>query len=69
MKKILNLKKVHHSKVVYDYIYPVFTKEFLFMNNYEQFAEMVKGHFILNPDQWEALLEAWELKEEILTED
>jgi hypothetical protein len=68
MKKKIDLKNIHPSKVVYGYVYPVFAREFLFMNNYEQFANnVVSSHFILTPEQWEAVLQEWELKEKILT--
>lgn len=66
MKQKANLSAVHPSKVMYGYIYPVYAKEFLFMNNYEQFASMVQLSFTLTPEQWEAVLQEWELKETIL---
>ena len=36
------------------------------MNNYQQYAEMIQLHFILTPEQWEAVLQEWEIKETIL---
>lgn len=66
MKEKVNLSAVYISKVFYDYIYPVYAKEFLFMNNYEQFASMVQLSFILTEKQWEVVLSEWELKETIL---
>lgn len=70
MKQKVNLSAVHPSKVMYGYIYPVVAKEFLFMNNYQQFAEnVVSPLFILTPEQWEAVLQEWELKETILSDN
>ena len=68
MKKKINLIAVHPSKVMYDYLYPAFAKEFLFMNDYQQYAEMIQLYFILTPEQWEAVLQEWELKEAILSD-
>jgi hypothetical protein len=56
---------VHPSKV-FGYIYPLYAKEFLLGNSYEEFAELVQKDFDLTPDQWEALLNEWEIKENIL---
>jgi len=67
MKEKVNLTSVHPSKVMYGYLYPAYAKEFLFMNKYEQYAEMIKLHFILTPEQWDAVLQEWELKESILS--
>jgi len=67
MKEKVNLTAVHPSKVMYGYLYPAYAKEFLFMNNYQQYAEMIQLHFILTPEQWEAVLQEWELKETILS--
>ena len=68
MKEKINLSAVHPSKVMYGYIYPVYQKEFLFMNDYQQFAEnVVSPHFILTPEQWEAVLQKWDIKEKILS--
>jgi len=67
MKEKVNLAAIHETKVFYGYIYPVYAKEFLFMNNYQQFAEMVQLSFILTPAQWEVVLNEWEFKERILS--
>ncbi len=66
MKKKVDLSAVHPLKVMYGYLYPAYAKEFLFMNNYQQYAEMIQLHFILTPEQWEAVLQEWEIKETIL---
>ena len=44
------------------------TKEFMFSERYETFAEEVQKYFDLTPAQWESLLITWELKETILYE-
>jgi hypothetical protein len=62
-----NLSKVEVSKVFYGYIYPVFAKEFLLGNDYELFALHIGRYFILSPEQWEAVLNEWEIKETILS--
>ncbi len=67
MKTKLNLSKVHHSKVFYGYIYPIYAKEFLFGSDYELFALLLEKHFILTPEQWEIILTEWEFKEQILS--
>lgn len=53
--------------IFYKIIYPLFAKEFLFSRNYEQFAQMLSEYFVLNPEQWEYILEHWEQKESIKT--
>jgi hypothetical protein len=53
--------------IFYEKIYPLYPKEFLFGNNYENFAFLIQCNFILNPQQWEYILEHWEEKEGILT--
>lgn len=53
--------------IFYKIIYPLYAKEFLFSSDYEKFLELVQLNFILNPEQWEYILEHWNLKEEILT--
>jgi len=67
MKSIVNLSVIHPSKVFYSYIYPIFAREFLFMNKYEDFANLLQLHFILTEAQWETVLNEWELKESILS--
>lgn len=67
----MTIKKFDYSKstedIFYKLIYPVYAREFLFGNNYEQFAFLVEANFILNATQWEYILEHWEQKESILT--
>jgi hypothetical protein len=50
--------------VFYKHIYPIYPKEFLFGNDYENFAFLISANFILNNQQWEYILEHWEAKEE-----
>lgn len=61
MKKHLN---IHPSKV-WDYLYPVYAKEFWQCNTYEQFARCIQNDFNLTPDQWGSILTQWELREYI----
>jgi hypothetical protein len=68
MKQKVNLSGVHPSKVFYGYLYPLFARPFLFGSNYQEFAEMVSMEFKLTPQQWEAVLQEWELKETILAD-
>jgi hypothetical protein len=68
MKKKINLKNIEPTKVFDKYVYPVFAKEFLLMNNYGQFANAVSLFFILTGDQWNVILNEWESKEQILTD-
>ena len=67
----MTIKKFNYSDikedVFYKHIYPIYPKEFLFGNDYEQFAFLVSANFILNPQQWEYILEHWEFKESILS--
>lgn len=51
--------------VFYKIIYPLYAKEFMYGNNYESFAFLVSANFILNPEQWEYVLEHWEKKESL----
>ncbi len=67
MREKVNLANVHPTKVLSDYIRPVLAREFLFMRNYEQFAHVVGLNFILTPDQWEFVLNEWDIKESILS--
>ena len=68
MKKKIDLKHINVSKFFYEYLYPLMAKEFLFMNNYEQFANLVQLHFILTSEQWELVLNEWEFKEMMLSD-
>lgn len=67
----MTIKKFDYSKskedIFYKVIYPIYAREFLFGNDYEVFALMVSGNFILNSEQWEYILEHWGQKEQILT--
>jgi hypothetical protein len=64
-------RKFDYSKstvdIFYEKIYPLYAKEFLFGNNYEKFALLVAETFILNSDQWENILDHWDVKESLLT--
>ncbi len=67
----MTIKKFDYSKstedIFYKIIYPIYAKEFLYGNSYENFAFTVSANFILNAPQWEYILEHWEQKESILT--
>jgi hypothetical protein len=64
----MTIKKFDYSAikedVFYKHIYPIYPKEFLFGNDYENFAFLISANFILNNQQWEYILEHWEAKEE-----
>lgn len=66
----MTIKKFDYSNsmedIFYKIIYPIYSRDFLFGNNYEQFAFLISANFILNATQWEYILEHWELKEQIL---
>lgn len=66
----MTIKKFDYSKskedIFYKIIYPIYAREFLFGSNYEDFALSVSANFILNPEQWEYILEHWNEKETIL---
>lgn len=53
--------------IFYKVIYPIFAKEFLFGNRYENFAGKVREYFILNEEQWEYISDHWNEKERFLT--
>lgn len=65
------VKKIDYSRSVqdifYKIIYPIYSVEFLFGDNYEDFANMVSSRFILNSEQWEYILEHWENKEAMIS--
>ncbi len=52
--------------VFYKIIYPLYAREFLFGDNYEEFASLVEQSFLLNETQWENILREWEFKEDLL---
>ena len=66
----MTIKKFDYSNstedIFYKIIYPIYPKEFLFGNNYENFAFIISANFILNATQWDYILEHWEHKESIL---
>lgn len=63
--KKFDLSEIKGS-IFYKYIYPIYAKEFLFGDNYENFAFLVSANFILSYSQWEEILNKWEFKETIL---
>ena len=64
--------KLDYSKstkdIFYKVIYPLYPNEFLFGNDYEEFSALLQENFILNDIQWDYVLEHWEKKEIIKTE-
>ena len=68
MESKRNLSAIHPSKVFYGYIYPIYAKDFLFGSNYQLFAEKVQESFVLTSEQWETVLQEWEMKEMILSD-
>ena len=65
MRRKIDLSKIG-ANVFYKFIYPMFARDFLFGTDYDEFAHIVSGHFILNEKQWSAVLAEWEVKEQIL---
>lgn len=63
------ITKFDYSKskedIFYKIIFPIYAKEFLYSNSYENFAFIVSANFILNAEQWQYILEHWEYKESI----
>ena len=66
MKLKKRINSDNHKEMFYLYIYPLFAKEFLLGNNYENFAQLVSEVFILTSEQWDCVLEEWNTKEFIL---
>jgi hypothetical protein len=68
----MKTQKFDYSKstkdIFYKIIYPLYSKEFLFGNDYETFVRLIDNDFILNGEQWELILEFWNEKELILKE-
>ena len=66
----MTVKKFDYSKsredIFYKIIYPIYAKEFLFGNYYIEFAMLIEQNFILNPIQWDYILQHWDEKESIL---
>lgn len=57
MKKKINF----HISRIWEIIYPIYAREILFGQSYEDFAALVQQDFDLTPEQWEALLINYEL--------
>ena len=55
-----------NKDIFYEKIYPLYPREFLFGNKYEDFELLISANFILNKPQWEYIREHWEQKEQIL---
>jgi hypothetical protein len=68
MKAKINLSAFHPEKA-WKMVYQVYTREFLFGSDYEQFAEMVATEFTLTSEQWQQVLDEWEFKERMLSDD
>lgn len=66
----MTIRKFDYSEskedIFYKIIYPIYAREFLFGNNYENFAFTLSANFIFNSQQWEYILEHWEYKESII---
>lgn len=66
----MTIKKFDYSHInkdiFYQIIYPVYAKEFLYGTDYENFAFVISANFILNPIQWDYILEHWEEKERLV---
>ena len=69
MKLKKRINSDNHKEMFYLYIYPLFAKEFILGDDYENFAQLVSEVFILTSEQWEYILEEWNIKESILTSD
>ncbi|MDA3780313.1 MAG: hypothetical protein PF487_08890 [Bacteroidales bacterium] len=65
MKKKIN---IHPSKLFYGYLYPLYAREFLFGDDRNKFIELIDMDFDLTPNQWNAVLIAWDEKEYILNQ-
>lgn len=52
---------------MFEYIYPMFAKDFLMGRNWFEFLTLVLNHFDLDQSQIEALKNEWDLKEKILS--
>jgi len=65
MKTKINLTESKQD-VFYQTIYPIAPKKFLFGTDYEKYTKKVQKYFILNPEQWEYILEHWNDKEKLL---
>ena len=68
IRKKANLKKMG-ANVFYQFIYPVFAKEFLLGSDLKTFVKLVETMFILSEEQWSNTLSSWETKEDLLNND
>ena len=66
MKQKADLSKIG-ANVFYQYIYPIYHRDFLLGSDYDVFAKKVQETFILNEKQWDSVLAEWEIKEDILS--
>lgn len=64
MKKRINL----HPTKIWNFIYPLYAKEFITFDKYEDFAELIEKSFKLTPEQWEVVLNEWEFKNYYLSD-
>lgn len=69
MKLKKRINSDNNKEMFYLYVYPLFAKEFILGDDYEKFAQLVSEVFILTSEQWEYVLEEWNIKESILTSD
>lgn len=51
--------------IFYKIIYPLYAQSFMYGKDYESFAFLISANFILNPEQWQYILEHWEAKEQL----
>jgi hypothetical protein len=65
----MQITKFDYSKskedIFFKVLYPLYANAFMFGSDYENFAFLISSNFILNPQQWEYILEHWEEKEKI----
>jgi hypothetical protein len=65
--KQLKRLNVHPTKV-WGFLYPLYAKEFLTgVNSYEELANLIGADFDLTDKQWEAVLNEWEFKDDLLS--
>ena len=63
----INLKNVDPAKVFYDFIYPLFAREFIFCSSFIEFLNYVDNAFLLTPEQIKCIKMDWEVKETLLS--
>lgn len=65
----MQIIKINYSKiksdVFYQYIYPLYTKEFLFGQDLEAFMFLLEANFTLSDIQKEYITEHWNTKTEL----